>query len=208
MAVICPTLLAYNTEEYKQAVERVAFAPRVQVDLMDGVFAPTKSVGIGDVYWNENQIADIHLMYKQPAGHIDALITLRPKTIILHAESDGDIESLLQKVQSAGIAAGLCILPDTSVDSVKDIIKQIEHLLIFGGKLGYNGGKADLSQLEKAGLAKAINPDIEIGWDGGANIENAREMQRKGIDVINVGGGIHAQPDPEKAYQNIVAIVQ
>ncbi|MBP6880657.1 hypothetical protein KBC31_03460 [Candidatus Saccharibacteria bacterium] len=208
MAVICPTLLAYNTEEYKQAVERVAFAPRVQVDLMDGVFAPTKSIGIGDVYWNENQIADIHLMYKQPTGHIDALIALKPKTIILHAESDGDIESLLLKVKSSGISAGLCVLPETSVESVKGIIKQIEHLLIFGGKLGYNGGKADLSQLEKAGLAKAINPDIEIGWDGGANIENAREMQLKGVDVINVGGGIHAQPNPEVAYRNILASVQ
>lgn len=206
MAIICPTVLADTPEAYKAGLDNVAFAPRIQIDLMDGEFAPTKSVNPVQIYWNEGQQADIHLMFKRPAEHLETLIALKPSLVILHAEAEGDLANLFVELKSVDIKTGLCILPETSVESVRSLVEQIDHLLVFGGKLGYMGGTADTSQAKKAMEAKAINARIEVGWDGGANASNVFELASAGIDVINVGSGIQKAENPEQAYKDLIAL--
>ncbi len=55
MAVICPTVTAYDPHEYREQMERVEpFAKRIHIDLMDGHFAPTKSPGLKHVWWPDD----------------------------------------------------------------------------------------------------------------------------------------------------------
>jgi len=206
MATICPTVLADTTEDYKAGLDNVAFASRIQIDLMDGEFAPTKSVNPVQIYWNEGQQADVHMMFKRPAEHLETLIALKPSLVILHAESEGDLANLFVELKSVDIKTGLCVLPETSIESVRSLVEQIDHLLVFGGKLGYYGGTADISQADKAMEAKAINARIEVGWDGGANASNVAELAAAGIDVINVGSGIQKADDPQAAYEKLSAL--
>jgi ribulose-phosphate 3-epimerase len=63
----------------------------------------------------------------------------------------------------------------------------------------------DEKLLAKVGKVKAINPNVEIGWDGGANVDNVRLLADGGIDVINVGGAIQRSEDPEEAYATLIA---
>lgn len=208
MSQICPTVLADTPEAYKAGLQNVSFAKRIQIDLMDGEFAPTKSVMPVQIYWNEGQQADVHLMFQRPEEHLETLIAHGPSLVILHAEADGDLGAMLKELQNMSIKAGLCILPETSVESIREHVAWIDHLLVFGGKLGYYGGTADISQAEKAAAAKAINPNIEIGWDGGANKTNVVELSQAGIDVINVGSGIQKADDPEAAFAELTQLVQ
>jgi ribulose-phosphate 3-epimerase len=66
---------------------------------------------------------------------------------------------------------------------------------------------ADLTLLEKVQQAKSINPNIEIGWDGGVNAENVRQLADAGVDIINSGGYIHRAPDPALAYHTLVKLL-
>ena len=51
MSVIAPAILADNPTAYKEQVGRITgFAERVHIDLTDGEFAPTFTVGIGDLW--------------------------------------------------------------------------------------------------------------------------------------------------------------
>jgi ribulose-phosphate 3-epimerase len=84
------------------------------------------------------------------------------------------------------------------------MIKAADHILIFSGDLGHYGGTASLMQLEKIRLVKAINPNAEIGWDGGANIDNAFTLAQGGVDVLNVGGAIGNAEDPASVYATLV----
>lgn len=207
MAIICPTVLAAAPDEFSEQIKRVSFAPRIQLDFMDGEFAPTKSIDLSEAWWPDNIKADLHLMYKRPADYLEIILNQKPNLVIIHAEAEVELKDFAAKLHEAGIKAGLCILPETQISYVADAISEFEHLLIFGGKLGYFGGNADLSQANKAAEAKQINPDIEIGWDGGANDQNARELVGKGIEVINVGGFIQKADDPETAYNQLVNLV-
>src|SRR5690606_11093392 len=131
-----------NKEEYDVQMNRAAaFAPRIQIDLMDGEFAQPKSIDLNLIWWPESVTADIHLMYQRPMDYVDKLIEFKPSLVIIHAEADVDHAAFAAKLHAAGIKAGICLLADTPVAQIKDIIGQFDHLLVFGGTLGSFGGK-------------------------------------------------------------------
>ena len=200
MSEICPTVLAATEDDYREQMAVLEpFASRIQIDLGDGIFT-TVSVPVGDVWWPEGMTPDIHLMHQRPLNVLEKLLHLNPRMIIFHAESD-DVPECIDRVRQGSVKVGLALLPETSVESQKDIISQVDHVLIFGGKLGSFGGHADLSQLDKIAQIDAINSQVEIGWDGGANMDNVVQLSEAGVDVINVGGAIQKANNPENAYR-------
>ena len=205
MAVIAPTITCETEADYKATVERLhPFAKRVHIDLSDGVFAPTFLVGVNKIWWPKEWEVDIHAMVAQPGQYVDALINLRPNTVIFHAEAQEDIIPSLQKLKAAGIHAGVALLKPTVPSTVKSYIDAADHVLVFSGNLGHHGGKADLMQLEKVRLIKAIRNDLEIGWDGGATVENVFSLSQGGVAVVNVGGAINKAADPGVVYNQMV----
>lgn len=206
MAEIVPTILCETEADYKATVERLhPFAKRVHIDLADGVFAPTFTVGVNKIWWPKEWIVDIHAMVAQPSQYVDLLINMRPNTVIFHAEAQEDIVPSLQKLKAAGIHAGVALLKPTVPSTVKQYIDAADHVLVFSGDLGHYGGRADLMQLEKVRLIKAIRNDLEIGWDGGATVENVFSLSQGGVAVINVGGAINKAPDPPAIYNQMVS---
>lgn len=209
MAIITPTITAENPHIYREQAQRIeSFAQRVHIDLMDGVFAPSTSVRVDQVWLPENMISDIHVMFQNPGEALAQLISLKPNLIILPAEADFDAADAVDQVKSAGIKFGLALLPETPVSSLNHVIHDLDHVLIFSGNLGYQGGSvANLDLLEKAAQTKALNPELEIGWDGGVNDGNVRRLADAGIDVINVGGYIQKTPDAGLAYKSLVKLL-
>jgi ribulose-phosphate 3-epimerase len=174
---------------------------------MDGDFTPTVSPKLSEVNIHTDKIVDVHVMYKNPQDIIDELIELKPSLVIIHAESTADIPAFAAKLREHTIQTGVAILPETTVDEVSYLFPHIQHVLIFGGHLGYHGGSADLHQLEKVAQSKQHSRFLEFGWDGGANLENAKQLKDAGISVINVGGCIHSSDNPGATYSELVQIV-
>lgn len=206
MGVIVPTVLAPTPEEYKSILEQIhTFAERVHVDLSDGTFAPDSTVGATQIWWPQEWQADVHVMAAQPSQYIQQLINLKPHMITLHAEAKEDILPLLQQIKQGGIRAGVALMRATVPMDVAELISASDHVMIFSGDLGKYGGTASMMQLEKVRLVKNINASVEIGWDGGINVENAFSLAQGGVDVFNVGRAIQKALDPKAAYDALVA---
>lgn len=204
MSVLAPAILADNPAAYKQQVDRVTgFAERVHVDLTDGEFAPTFTIGVSDLWAPEGWTVDIHVMAHNLEEYVPKLIALRPNMIIVHAEARGDVAGALSQIKQAGIRSGVALLRPTVPATVAPLIQQAEHVLIFSGELGRFGGTASLMQLEKIRLIKAINPNVEIGWDGGVVVDNAYSLVQGGVDVLNVGGAIQKAGDPQAVFAKL-----
>lgn len=206
MSVIAPTVLAENAEDYKAQIERIhGFAERIHIDITDGEFAPTFTLSAAQIWWPQDWTADIHAMVARPSDHLETLISLKPNMIIFHAETQEDIVPILQHVKKFDIKAGIALLKSTVPSTVTAAIEAADHVMIFSGDLGKYGGTASLMQLEKVRLIKAIRADVEIGWDGGVNIENAFGLSQGGVDVLNVGSTISMAADPKSAYATLVS---
>lgn len=209
MSVICPTIIAHTPDEFARQSQNITpFAERVQIDITDGDFASPATINLNQVYYPDNWTVDLHLMLREPAKWIEAVVSLDPNLVIIHAEADGDLAGVMGHLRKFGIKVGVALLPETPVDSVKELILAADHVLVFAGSLGQQGGVADLSQLNKVPQIKNINPDIEIGWDGGANLDNIQQIATGGVDLINVGSAIQAANDPTKAYQKLTNLTE
>ena len=205
MAEIAPAVLCETPEDYKATVERLyPFAKRIHIDLTDGEFAPSFTVGVNQIWWPNEWEVDIHAMVTKPSQYVDALIQMKPKTVIFHAEAQEDLMPTIQKLTAAGVKAGVALLKPTVPSTVRDYVQNADHVLVFCGNLGFYGGTASLMQLEKVRLIRNIQPHVEIGWDGGANLENVFNLAQGGVDVINCGGAINKAPDPAVAYKQLV----
>lgn len=209
MATIAPTVTAFEPHEYRDQMETLeSFAQRIHIDLMDGIFAPTTSPSVEQIWWPEGVTADIHLMYQRPSEQLEQLIRLKPSLVIIHAEAEVDFVDFAAKLHESGIKAGLALLADTSVESIAKILANYDHALIFSGKLGFHGGHADISLLGKVRQVREKLPSIEISWDGGINDQNAKILVEGGVQVLNTGGYIQKAPDPATAYAKLKSLIE
>jgi|SRR3989344_1261931 len=208
-AIICPTVTPLTALEYSEQMTRVApLSRRIQIDLMDKDFAGSESsVALDDVWWPVSTEADIHLMYKDPFEHLETLLHLRPSLVIIHVETMVHHMHFAAELHKEGIKAGLALLPETPVSNVEQILHSFDHMLIFSGNLGFFGGEADMSLTAKAKEAKEHHPELEVGWDGGINPGNARQLAEAGVDVLNVGGFIQNSENPLASYQELAGSI-
>ena len=206
MPIICPTVLATNPDDYREQLEKIAtLGKRIQIDLADGDFAPNKTINIIQAYWPADVTADLHIMFRKPLKELETIISLKPTLVILHAEAEGDLLAMFAHLKQLGIKVGVALLKDSSPENYADLIAEVDHVLLFSGDLGHFGGTADLGVLDKVSKIKAINPDAEIGWDGGVNDQNVKALADGGVDVLNVGGFIQKAEKPEAAYNELLA---
>ncbi|MBI3983989.1 hypothetical protein HY346_01705 [Candidatus Microgenomates bacterium] len=205
---IVPTITVYNITDYNRAIRRYSkFAHRISIDLMDGQLAPTRSINPIQAYWPTYIRADLHLMYREPLAETLTLISLNPHLVVIHAEADGNLMAMIEDLAAVGIKTGLALLPPTQPHQAAKLIKAVDHLLIFGGQLGSYGGQFDPNLLDKVAQARSIKPDLEISWDGGVNLHNARQIVAAGVDVLNVGGYIARAHSAQNAYARLVRAV-
>lgn len=205
MSQIVPTIMAETIDQLRESSNRVQpFARRVHIDISDGEFAPTFLINETQLFWPQGWEVDIHAMVARPSEHLAQLIQLKPSLVILHAETQEDILPHLAALKQAGIKAGIALLKTTVPATVEAAIKAADHVMIFSGDLGKFGGTASMMQLEKVRLVKKIKPEVEIGWDGGVNVENAYTLTQGGVDVLNVGGAIANSQVPADTYNELV----
>jgi ribulose-phosphate 3-epimerase len=207
MAVICPTVTAYDPHEYREQLERLLpFAKRLHIDLMDGALAPTKSPPLDQIWLPDEVIADIHLMYQRPMNYLDRLVKLKPHLVVIHYEAEVNHAHFATHLREHGIKAGLAILQPTAVEMITDLMPNFDHVLVFSGDLGHHGGQADLNLLDKVKEVRRRWPQTEISWDGGINDQNAPQLVEAGVDVLNVGGFIQKAGDPEARYNQLTKV--
>lgn len=211
MATVCPTVTAENLEEYEKQLKRLEpFAGRIHLDFMDGLFTKNRSLPLETAKMPENTSVkvDLHLMYMRPDLYLEQIQRFTPNLVVVQAEAKGDFANLADSLHQSGVKIGVALLQETPVDDIAAAIADIDHVLIFSGHLGYFGGQADLSLLDKVKELRNIKPGLEIAWDGGINAENAPALVTGGVDVLNVGGFIQQADDPASAYAKLIEVVE
>ena len=208
MPIICPTVTAKDAHIYRTQIERITpFAKRIHLDLADGKFA-NQSLPLDQVWLPEGIISDVHLMYQNPEKYVASLIELKPNMVIVHAEADGMFPEIAKQFHDEGIKVGVALLAHTPVSMIEPSIEHIDHVLVFSGKLGFFGGTADLDLLSKVKELRSLKHNVEVGWDGGINEDNAEHLVAGGVDVLNVGGYIQRSDNPSDAYAKLNLLIQ
>jgi ribulose-phosphate 3-epimerase len=169
---------------------------------MDGHFVP--NITIGPVITEGARRAtelplDVHLMIEAPERYLEAFVKAGADSLTVHREACPDLGGTLAAIRALGVRAGVAVNPDTSLETVRDVLAEIDLLVIMSVHPGFGGQKYIPGSTAKVRAARTILDELgsgaELEVDGGVDPRNARELAEAGASVLVAGSAVYAHPD-------------
>lgn len=212
--LIAPSVLSADFANLQRDIEMInsSEADWFHVDVMDGVFVPNISFGF-PVLAALNKYAkkplDVHLMIVNPDQYIERFAAAGAELITVHYEACPHLHRTIQAIHAAGCKAGVALNPHTPVALLKDILIDLDMVLIMSVNPGFGGQQFIPNSLNKIAelraMAAQVNPTLLIEVDGGIGIHNADLLLQAGANVLVAGNAIFGADSPTEM---IVALKQ
>lgn len=209
---ISPSLLAADFLNLSREIEKInaSEADYLHLDVMDGVFVPNISFGfpvLQGVAKVCRKPLDVHMMTVEPEKWIGHVRDLGAKIMNVHQEACLHLYSTVQHIHEAGMLAGVTLNPATPVETLTDIIQDVDLVLIMSVEPGFGGQPFIRHTLEKVRRLKALRDasgsKAMIEVDGGVNAETGAELAEAGADILVAGSYVFGAPDINEAIRSL-----
>lgn len=182
--MIVPIVNETNVKEAKRKLEMVkAVSTRVQIDVVDGLFADRLTIGPKDLveYDFEELSVEYQLMVDDPTEWIEECVEAKAKKIIGHIERMGSQELFIEEVERhVGVEAGLGLEYATPLSGIElEALSKVKTILLLSVETGFNEGEYKEGIVEKIGQLRE-RFDGTIFVDGGMTPERYRQVIEAG----------------------------
>ena len=203
--LIAPSVLAADFSNLQRDIEMIneSDADWFHIDIMDGVFVPNISFGmpvLRDIKKHAKKTIDVHLMIVNPDQYIETFATLGADILTVHWEACTHMHRTIQAIKAAGMKAGIALNPHSSVNQLKDIIKDIDLVCLMSVNPGFGGQSFIENTFDKVKelkeLIQSSRSECQIEIDGGVTNENAKKLVQAGANILVAGSYVFKSSNP------------
>lgn len=213
MTKIAPSILSADFSKLGEEIQDVekGGADYIHVDVMDGRFVPNITIGpliVEAIKPITKLPLDVHLMIENPDAYIQMFAEAGASIITVHQEACPHLHRTIQLIKDNGVKAGVVVNPATPVEMIKDILHEVDLVLImtvnpgFGGQSFINHAIQKIEQV--ATWREVFNLSFEIEVDGGVNVDTAKLCTDAGADVLVAGSAVFKQSNRHQAINEII----
>lgn len=212
MLIVAPSLLASDFLRLYDECMLVneSEADWFHLDVMDGRFVPNISYGlpvIEKIKTVAKKPCDVHLMIWEPEKYTEAFKKAGADILTVHIEACVHLHRNIEQIKSLGMKAGVAVNPHTPVESLKDILHDIDVVNLMSVNPGFGGQQfiphtlQKIKELRRMIDERGLKVLIEI--DGGVALDNAKEIAGAGADVLVAGNTVFKAKDPKAVISQL-----
>ncbi|WP_419886461.1 ribulose-phosphate 3-epimerase [Paenibacillus sp. B-A-8] len=182
----------------------------IHVDVMDGHFVPNITLGppiVKAVSVHTKLPLDVHLMIESPERYISDFAAAGASVITVHAEACVHLHRVVHQIKELGLKAGVAINPGTPASAVREVLEDVDMVLVmtvnpgFGGQAFIPNTLRKITQIRE--WANEVNPNLLIEVDGGVSEATAPLVVSAGADVLVAGNAVFGRSDRAAAILEI-----
>lgn len=215
MPLIAPSLLAADFLQLQSACDMLneSEADWFHLDIMDGRFVPNISYGpmlVNFFRKTTTKVCDVHLMIEEPERYAEAFKEAGADILTVHYEACKHLHRNIQQIKSLGMKAGVALNPHTPVELLKDILQDVDMVLLMSVNPGFGGQSFiphtinKIKRMREMIDEQLLNVKIEI--DGGVTLENAQMIIDAGADILVAGSTVFKAANPMQTIAALKAI--
>jgi len=208
--MIAPSILSADFARLGEEITAVAKAGAdvIHIDVMDGHFVPNITIGplvVKAVRGITDLPLDVHLMIENADAYLEDFAAAGADWITVHVETGYHLHRTIHRIKELGKKAGAVLNPATPLTSLKEILPDLDLVMLmtvnpgFGGQSFIESSLTKITQLKKMIDDRGLTVGIEV--DGGVSPKTIGPIAAAGANIFVAGSAVFGQND----YAKVIA---
>lgn len=206
---IAPSILSADFANLEAELASINSADLIHVDVMDGHFVPNMTIGLPVVKRLSSVSAvpfDTHLMIEDPKTWAGRYAEVSG-SVTFHLEAASNPLEVISDIKSNGAKAAIAIKPATSFSEVREILSEVDMVLVMTVEPGFGGQgliEATISKVSEArDFIATSGLGVAVQVDGGISLSNINTLYRAGADTFVAGTAVFEASDRNQRIEEL-----